>query len=323
MKRVFAAALFSFGFFALTAVVANAQSDTFVPHNAEAKAELARGDLALIRARSTGTEKDWADAFDSWRSALAQSETGELVPLHVQVKEDEVWRDADGTFAQRSEGVAVAALRRLSQLEPAERERWRARFDELAQRRLAEASSASGLLARVERNFPGTSSAALACLHLAELNIESGSRETARTWLDRGIVHAELAAGLSNLLTSFERRFELLRMLTPIAKNEPWRDATSLKLEREINLYTRTTGNTPRGYGFDRGLIAGGVFLDDGRIAIHHPAAVFIVDESGAGPIFEPRKLLENFPRRSGATFAPGGQAWPLELRRTEPISSS
>ena len=301
-----------FGTLDARATAAPFQASTFVPVHAEAKEALARGDRSLQRARAEDAERYWAEALDAWRTALDLSATGDLVPLLVQDEGDEVWSDVDGSFEHRTEGVAVAVLRRLSLLPESERARWTARFDELASKRLTEARSVTALLARIERDFPATSAAALASLRLADRELEAGALQTAHAWLERGRTHIGLGAGQASLLASFERREAFITELSPPPSPAAWRTATSLKLEREIDLHTRSSGNRPEGEGFDRGLIQGGVFLADGRIVIHHPAAVFVVDESGAGPIFEPRKLLENFPRRSGATFAPGGQAWPL-----------
>ncbi len=317
MTRRIALALFTLSHLALASVagpaVRAAQGDTFVPIHAEAKQALAHGDRALLQARETGAERTWSDALDAWQSALEATTVEDLVPLAVQEQGDEVWPDADGSFSVRNEGVAVAVLRRLTQLEAGERARWSTRFAELAQKRLTEASSTKPLMQRVERNFPATRAAALASLRLADQQLELGAVDSAKLWLERARQHATLATGLEDLLAAVALRDDFIVVLAPPPAPESWRSATELKLVREINLYTTSSGVSSKGEGFDRGLIPGGVFLDDGRIVIHHPAAVFVVDESVSGPIFEPRKLLEGFPRRSGATFAPGGQAWPLE----------
>lgn len=291
-----------------------AQSDTFVPLHEEARDDLAIGDRALQRARGSQSTRDWNETFDAWQSALERTTVGDRVPLAVQQESDEVWLDTEGNFARRSEGVAVAVLSRLTRLTQEERRGWRERFGELASNRLLEAPYAAGPLANLERNLPATRAAAIACLRLADLALEGARPESAKTWLERARQHTALAALDAPFAEAFAQRDEFVATLAPERVVEPWERASKLEEIREVDLRARTIGTPPKGSGFDRGLISGGVFLDDGRFVVHHPLAVFVVEESGiTGPIFEPRKLLEAFPRQSGATFAPSGQAWPLD----------
>ena len=292
---------------------ASLDGDTFVPVHEEAQRDLARGDRALEAARRFDSDKAWTDTLDAWQAALEKTISGDLVPLLVQEEGDEVWTDTDGNFQRRTEDVAVAVLARLARLASSERARWHARFSPLAEDRLLEARSAHALLQDLERKFPATRAASLAALRLADRAFEAGTPQSARAWLERGLLHANLGNELENLGSAYEARQRLLDTLLRENRPSTWKNASQLELAEEVDLRARSFGRPPKGEGFDRGLISGGVFLDDGRFVIQHPLAVFVVAKDGSGPIFEPRKLLEAFPRQSGATFAPSGQAWPLE----------
>lgn len=283
-------------------------NETFVPVSDDARAALARGDRALLRARIDPDAKTWADTFDAWRSALTVSEPGEQVPPAVQTDDAEVFPDPGHDFARRTEGIAVAVLRRLTSLTPAELSRWTERFAALGDAELDQAGTDPVRLARVERDLPATRAAALAALRLADLALEEG-RTTHATWTARGSWHAR-RAGTQDVLAALERR--TARSPRETDAPEAWEDADELRLENAVQLAVSSTRRRLDGEGFDRGLLQGACWLDDGRVALQHPVATFLVDEAGVGPVFKPERLLDVFGARGGRTFVPSGQAWPL-----------
>ena len=202
-------------------------------------------------------------------------------------------------------------LRRLELLETDEQRRWSARFTELGLSELELSGIDPSLLARIERDFPATEAAALAALRLADQALEVGHADPeAATWIERGLRHARLAA-TGDVEAALSRRGAFVLSLRDESPEPRWTNAQSLELEHSFELNVTATRRRRAGEGFSRGLLAGAARLDDGRLVVQHPVAVFIVEEDGVGPLFKPSRLLDVFGSPGGRTFVPSGQAWP------------
>jgi hypothetical protein len=214
------------------------QNDVFLPSSREAEQELARGDevyAGLLKAeRLQGAQRGrpWLTALEPWHSALALSRPGDAVVVRpwkgTQPDLDTPWPDPDGTAGgglgnrpmRRTESVEDAVLRRLLALPADGQQAWLTRFSGLANDELAAAHSAPALLASVERLHPGTPGAGRAALMLAERELELGTWELARSWLERAERHAAYASD-AGLQAAVSTRSELARTLARSRTVEP------------------------------------------------------------------------------------------------------
>lgn len=271
---------------------AQASNDTYLPRSQAAEAALARGDQAwLRRAEDEGALRA---AFEAWYQALVETDASAGVRLDLTQLADEPtphpWLDPAFEAGRRSESVGLAVLRRLTQADPAVREKWRARFGELAERAATSERPADWL--RAERDHPATRGAFRAALRLAELSLEEGRRRAAECWLARAATHLELGAGSEAERAALQRRRQRLDdVFGPLAEDAPQstalRGARGLELRHHLPLRF-VEGGRPglarlshgqlliQGRGFDRGL-----------------DVVWEVGENGIGRPFEPWKLLD------------------------------
>ncbi|MCA8981025.1 MAG: PQQ-binding-like beta-propeller repeat protein [Planctomycetes bacterium] len=289
--------------------LAQASNDTYLPRSREAEAALVRGDQAWLR-RGTD-EAALRAALEAWYQALAETDSPAEVRLDLtQLADDETrnpWRDPHFEAGRRSESVELAVIRRLTQAGPEVRDRWRARFGELAE--AAASSDSSEDWARAEADHPGTRGAFRAALRLAERSLEEGRRVGARCWLARAAVHLDLGAGSQADRDALQRRRERLDLAfgprpAGTATADALRNARGLELRHVMQLQF-VDGGRPgitrlshgqvliQGRGFDRGL-----------------DIVWEVGESGIGRPFEPWKLLDEQALLYGENRRGPGEDW-------------
>lgn len=225
------------------------------------------------------TRRAWLEVVDALHVALRDSRTGEMVaplPQSGGGIARPAWPDVDGTadakLDRRRDGVEVSVLRRLSLLPAAVRGLWRERFGDAAHAALAAAGTAVEALAQVERNFPGTRSAAHAALALCDHAFERGSPGAARQWLARAEVHLRLAEEASSQVALTARRERLERDSALAQRSaEVWSQASSLVAVGSVPLdsppYARVRSQPEPGLGFRPGLC----FLDARRALLHTP----------------------------------------------------
>jgi len=280
------------------------RNDAFVPVAAEAVAELELGDREWERGRPV-------EAFDAWQRALERSQVGEGVALRSQdPRAPYIGRDPDGTHARRTEGVAVAVLRRLFAQDEGARGAWRARFEPSAEARLLEAETRPDALAALERAYPLTAGAFRAALRLADQALERADSEAALTWLERAERHASGAAESSALRARRDFARELEPGEPPAA--DAWQEALDLELESALPLegrvaVPRSLEPAPLGRGIEPGL----AFLADGSIVVQSPYLLIRIDAQGRLGRFPLSDLLGT-PARLFPFASRGSGGWGL-----------
>ncbi len=328
-----------------------------------AAAALFDGDRAFGRARATGaqkTDQDLRAAFEAWQRALESSRVGAAVPFAPAP--ERAPPDA-GTpphlDRRRSEGIEVAVLRRIASLTAVERAAWRARFEPQASDRLralfasaargapgfagvdAHAAAVEAGLARLERDFPATNTAARAGFALMDLARAEGRTLAARTWYDRARRHTQLldsAAGLRAGTGAVGSVDGSVDWSAALAARQPsggldgfdgfdganvnpqlaeWERASAYDVRAALPLsdpYLPAAPNTPGEMG--RGLRPGLAWLADGRAAIQSAGRVLVLAPDGAGfeLAFEPVSLLPDDIGEPTLPYSPPGQpGWLLE----------
>ena len=306
---------------------------------------LRRGDLACLRALAQGADAQlrWAEAFEAWHAALADSPDGAAVPAGPQLSEAgaadmefarraaERWPDRDHSFAQRTEAVEVAVLRRLSGLESEERAAWSARFAGLALERLVAADPlardrrqagveyrdrAAQAWAQVERLFPATPAAVRAALARFELDFEAGRPRQANAWLERAERHAALVGGEAFAPAIARRRAALLPGLTaPPAPRPAWTRATSFEPVGQHRL-TLPDRQKPAGMARIEGQ-PGLCFLADGRAAVQTTGTIWVLpspvdDHELDNRAFEPWRLADELGQPIPRFVDRTGKDWPF-----------
>ena len=296
-------------------------SDTWIPAETAASELLVTGDEQARRALSggPGARLAWDKAFEAWGRALRESEPGAVVPtgardgLGQEISELAVlWPDLDGTFPRRHEAIEYALLRRLSGLPAEVLTDWRAKHEPLAEAELASSStdpvSRARDLARVERAFPATRSAALAALVGFDLAFEQGRPRVAHSWLTRSERHARLA-GAEELLPAIAARRAVLPE-PPARVPAGWEGTSELRPTSQHTLvlpnYTK-----PRVFARIDGP-AGVTQLDGERLVVQTSDRVWVFTPRSEDRAFEPwlvaRELGVAAPRNADRP----GRDWPL-----------
>ncbi|MDF1800931.1 MAG: hypothetical protein P1V81_17310, partial [Planctomycetota bacterium] len=140
-------------------------NDAFQPTDLPAEEAFVTGRRLVAEARSLATAGDpsastrLSQGFESWRQALAASESGAGLRLDPT--------DPDGRLVV---GIEEAVRLELDALDPTELGQWIARFEDLASAAFVDGSGEQ----RVERTFPGTAAATRAALRLADAALEAG-----------------------------------------------------------------------------------------------------------------------------------------------------
>lgn len=294
-------------------------NDSTLPIATAAEAELARGDQAWKQSLSaSGADRDArrVEAFEAWRNALVRSRPGDgVTPRPVNApNETSPWPaidvDARGTL-----GVEAAADLRLAALDPSGLALWSSRFDPLASEALARAGADEPSLARVERDLPATLGAAGAALALADLHTERGELELAGRCLERARRHASrLQNAPPALLAAIERRAPD-RGAAKTAPLPAWTEARDL-VWRAGHSLEAARGSTPRSRALGSGPQPGLAALDDGRLIVQTPTALWTLSADGArvaGP-FEPDAWLSDDDAGVPPAISPGpAPGWRLD----------
>jgi hypothetical protein len=301
------------------------RNTTPLPNDPDAAARLRLGDEALARVRAGAGAAAWNEAFDAWRSALADSPSTAAVPCLDPGAPPGLFADPDHTLARRAESVPGAVLRRLASLAPHERGQWCARIGPEADVALAAAligapsrGPAEQALARVERDFPLSRSAARAALMAVDRAVEQGHTASARTHLARARIHTELAEPpLADVAEALARRAaSLAPAATPagVRRGSPAAGPSTLVPLRALRLEsTRRAALAPLG----RDVLPGLAEFQDGGLVIHSPRGVVVLDADAAAGVTDGRfhvepldQLLEIGPMAPVTTPSAGG--WPL-----------
>jgi len=296
-------------------------NDAYLPVNAAAEAELARGDQALALARRSADDPQasaaaWTAACEAWRSALLRGRVGESVSPRPVSNPGEVspWPEPERGVQRSTQGLEESVLWRLSQLPAAGRTAWKGRFEALAQEALASAVLPESLLP-IERGLPATTSAVRAALLLAEYAGERGESAAARRWLARGRRHlALLEPPDAALLAALERREQRFpREPEPAA--EIWQRAEALEFVA-LRALEAPRGQTPRVRALGSGPQAGMQALDERRELLQTPGALWWLEAQTAqlrGP-FENNSWLAAAGLQVDPAIAPGdGPGWRLD----------
>lgn len=290
-------------------VLGQAANDTYLPRSEAAESALAKGDQAWLRRESD--EGALRAALEGWYQALVESEPTDAVRLDLTQLADvptaHPWLDPAHEAGQRSEAVELAVRRRLMQAGPDVRDRWRARFGELAER--AATSDRPTDWMRAARDHPGTRGAFLAALRLAELRLEQGRRLGALGWFDRAETHLDLGAGSAVERAALQKRRDRLAQAFPTAtprsnESETLRGAIGLKLKHVMPLRFMEGGRP----GIAR--LAHGQLLIQGRGFDRGLDVVWEVGENGIGRPFEPWKLLDEQELLYGENRRQPGDDW-------------
>ncbi len=256
-------------------------NDTSLATDSAATAEFARGDerSAKLDRSITDTaqiEREWAEVFDAWRSAVLSGGTDSSVPVFsgaTNADGNSRWIDPEGTASaaslRRTEGLEVALLRRLHGLPPPIRKAWRARFELAGQDALRQAGRDPALLASLERTLPATPAALSAAANLADLALEAGHQHFAHTWIERARVHAQLLdQDASTWSLALDQRARWLEEHSPAPDQGVWQTAQGLSLEREIGLVDLSQLARAQRPLVGRGPQSGGAWLADGTLVI-------------------------------------------------------
>ena len=249
------------------------------------------------------------------------------------------WPDLDGSATRRVEGVEAAVAWRLAALAPEVRRAWTLRFEPVAAAALVAAGREPGPLAAVEREHPGTPSAARAALLLADSELEAGRLHVARSWCERGQHHlpepSALEEGGERLRKALLARRRLCDELVAEAEKAPargpgasrrgraegepqaWHQATGL-----VAIETRVFGAPPaRGFrppGLGAGVQPGLAFLDNDQIALQRPDRILWLEGREGTVTYGLRwntllaeaGLIVRSPHASGPGTGPPG--WPM-----------
>ncbi|MBI1382493.1 MAG: hypothetical protein GC161_15555 [Planctomycetaceae bacterium] len=309
-----------------------------------AAARLFDGDRAFSRSRAADAAgqgdaagqvnraADLGAAFDAWQGALASSATGAAVPYApVPALAPADPRTPPTTDPRRAEGVEAAVLRRLDALGPEGRRAWRTRWKSQGESRLAVAldalqtpgtdgtrgAEAAQMLARVERELPGTETALRAALVLADLCRADGRALGARTFLHRARRQAELLDGdaPAGWAEAVARRESMSR--PGASRPEPWEPASAFAAVTAIPLLDPLApGTAPKTGELGRGLRPGLAWLADGRAAIQGASRLWVLNAAATGIelTLEPAALLADNVGQPTLPYPPQGPpGWLLE----------
>jgi len=302
-----------------------------VPTDEAAAERLARGDRALVKLRQRDIDDPallaagWWDVLDAWREALEVGGPSAAVPGLLFEPDDDaarLWPDPDGSAARRVDGLVSAVLGRLAALSAAERDRWHARFADLAAEARRDAGHDERALARLERRFPATPAALAAALALADAAFVRGATNAAATWVERAEGHvalidaAELAPGTLEALE--RRRTTFAPARGALARTAAWRRATGVREEARVPL-PLSRGPAVDGYIGVRPGLAG---LQDGSVCVQGTRQLFWFDADRLPRAGDPRRAVRSIEidkltgdRAEDVAIpyaAPGPPGWPL-----------
>ncbi|MCE9593390.1 MAG: hypothetical protein K8S98_04280 [Planctomycetes bacterium] len=171
-------------------------------------------DLRLVALRaSTPSRSDRERAinavFDAWHDAVGACSSDEWVRPDpaLQLHGTSGSSHDETTKLRRAEGAEFALLARLAQLDANDRARWTARFEARAKEELDRSGSDREVWQRIERTYPGTSSAARAALRIADAAFAEVRLELVHASLERAARHAAfLGADGAPFVAAIERR---------------------------------------------------------------------------------------------------------------------
>ena len=305
----------------------------YLPTSIEATQALANGDREALLALQSGAASHghWIAAFESWRSALSESEPGDSVAVGIQLSagdnnpsgfEESIrarWPDRDNSFQRRTEAIENAVLRRLCGLDPAERQVWSDHFRPLEEERaaplfvtrgLTNASRATGLRA-LEREFPGTRSAFRAALWLFEDALESGEPRSAWVWLERARMHSKLLGEHGDNHALGMRSGALDRMLEfPGERNDSWPRADEFE-PLEGHPLTLPNRSKPRSMARIEGQ-PGMAFLKGGAVLVQTTGTCWLMGGEEEDRIFEPWRLAQELTQPIPRSVNRTGRDWPF-----------
>ena len=263
------------------------ENDTFVPTNPALEELLENGDALWWQSRQGNQDPAslLARAMDLWQSTLLQEpeqlaitpEQGAFAWVRGLTGERFLARclperaeDLERLWLSPSEAVWI----RLEGMPQPERTQWRQRFEPLAQEALQAAPYNLPRLVWIDRMYPGTQAAAIACLRLADAQLEQGSPIDANTFLARGQRHLGERASEGAWSKHFEARQTDLENPTgespPKPQGSQWKQTGVWRLESRRGRLA--PGERPSfGLGPRPGLIP----LPDGGLCVQTPRALW------------------------------------------------
>ncbi|MCB9912483.1 MAG: hypothetical protein H6827_05765 [Planctomycetes bacterium] len=184
-------------------------NDTFVATDAVLQAMIAEGDGLLVESRQG--QQDPASirsrGLDAWQAALVEATLGLtdqgaphgiwVAGLDPEGRAAELLPARAGDLGRMYLSVFEAVQLRLESLAPEESDAWRARIGPLAEQALEQDPHQPEWLARIDRLYPSTEAAALACLRLADARLEEGAQVAAQSYLVRATRHLGKLGGAS------------------------------------------------------------------------------------------------------------------------------
>ncbi len=300
-------------------------NDSYLPVDAAAETELARGDQAFLFANDFASPDRgeaaraelWTPVCEAWRNALVRSKNGASANPRPVVKpgDPSPWPAAEGITARFTEGIEEAVFRRLAALPKPGQQTWRERFNPLAAQALERAGASLELLARLERELPATAAAAKAALLLAEIAFERGEAQAARRWLARARRHAQAFEQADAQILGAITLREALLPQTRAPVHATFEGASSLEFVAARELES-VRGPAPKPRPLGTGPQAGLAFLAEGRVLLQTPSAVWLLsgaDASLSGP-FDNQVWLRPAGFEVEPTLAPGNlPGWRLD----------
>ena len=288
-------------------------SAAFQPTSKEANSALLAGDSLLAEAvPDTPPHR----AFDAWRRALLVSDSGAGVTARgAGLPDSESERI---TF-----GVEEAVLRRIEALPLEQRTLWSARFEPLAAEALSNlpVGQSTRALGIIERNHPGTQSAARAAIILGDQSAEQGAHQHARLWWQRADRHAHLCSPpgtAKTLKAAVQRRRNSLTQKPPDKAQPTLFGAKGLKSVRtdpieRLTISAHSLERVPLG----RGLRLGAVQFRDGSALVQGPRMGLFYGPGGLDGTGQPvRIFLKTWTPTSSVELrplaAPSAGGWSL-----------
>ena len=288
-------------------------SAAFQPTSKEANSALLAGDSLLAEAvPDTPPHR----AFDAWRRALLVSDSGAGVTARgAGLPDSESERI---TF-----GVEEAVLRRIEALPLEQRTLWSARFEPLAAEALSNlpVGQSARALGIIERNHPGTQSAARAAIILGDQSAEQGAHQHARLWWQRADRHAHLCSPpgtAKTLKAAVQRRRNSLTQKPPDKAQPTLFGAKGLKSVRtdpieRLTISAHSLERVPLG----RGLRLGAVQFRDGSALVQGPRMGLFYGPGGLDGTGQPvRIFLKTWTPTSSVELrplaAPSAGGWSL-----------
>lgn len=263
-------------------------SAAFQPTSKDANSALLAGDSLLAEA---GPGSPPYRAFDAWRRALLVSDSGAGVTAQGA--------GLPGNESKRiTFGVEEAVLRRLEALPLEQQVLWSTRFEPLATEALSNLpmGQSARALGIIERNHPGTQSAARAAIILGDQSAEEGAHQHARLWWQRADRHALLCSPpdtAETLKAAVQRRRDSLPPSSPDKARPTLFGAKGLKSVRtdRIESFAISAHSLER-VPLGRGLRLGAVQFRDGSALVQGPRMGLFYGPGGLDGTGRPERIF-------------------------------